>query len=201
MSSNLRKIELEKTIKEIEWLGYDIDYHTELLNEVDKDFIKMVESILDRYPKLKEIYLQKEKESFIERENQLQESVVNIQDEIIDNEIPTINEAMEVDKDIKDIYRKIVKLTHPDKVNNKKLNSFYKEATEAYNTFDKVSLYLICINLDIEFKTDIEELKSNINSLRERIMFMESTYSWKWNQLTDKKQKEELALSFIKSKL
>jgi hypothetical protein len=45
---------------------------------------------------------------------------------------------------IRKLYRDIVKVTHPDKVDNKSLNDIYIESTKCYDENDKIGIYKIC---------------------------------------------------------
>jgi DNA gyrase subunit A len=59
-----------------------------------------------------------------------------------------IEDDNQEDDNLKKLYRQVVKVTHPDKVKNKSLNSFYIDATNSYNNDDYINLYLIAIKLD-----------------------------------------------------
>jgi hypothetical protein len=100
---------------------------------------------------------------------------------------------------IKKYYREIVKLTHPDKVQNKKLNDFYITATEYYNDNDLIAIYSICSELYIDYElddNDYELIKMKINNLNQKVKFMESTYTWKWYNVDDS-EKDKVVEQYI----
>ena len=73
---------------------------------------------------------------------------------------------------IKDIFRKIVKLTHPDKTNSDKLINIYISAKKFYEENNLLELYLICINLNIDIDVSdfmVEDLIKTINKKKGRI--------------------------------
>ena len=102
-------------------------------------------------------------------------------------------------KKIKKYYREIVKLTHPDKVQNEKLNEFYITATEYYNDNDLIAIYSICSQLYIDYEledSDYALIKIKIENLNKKISFMESTYTWKWYNVEDS-EKEKVIEQYI----
>ncbi len=197
----LKTLKVKKLFKELDWLNNNLSYNKEMLSNIDHDFMLMVESILDKYPDLKKEYKQKEAEWFIEKEN---ESSIKIDNDLIVDSKVCINNNISKDKELKDLYRKIVKITHPDKVNNTNLNNSYINATKFYEQNDKTNLILIGIdlNIDISFiNLDLEYIENKINTVKDMISFTESTYSWKWYESKSKSEKENLIIHFIKSKL
>jgi len=108
-----------------------------------------------------------------------------------------------IDLPVKKLYRDIVKITHPDKIKNKKLNELYIEATNAYESKDFVTIYKVCSELMINFEYDEEILsiiKSKIEGYKSQILFLESTYTFKWLKSSDD-DKVKVILSFIENKI
>jgi len=100
---------------------------------------------------------------------------------------------------IKKYYREIVKLTHPDKVKNEKLNDFYITATEYYNDNDLIAIYSICSQLYIDYEledSDYALIQIKIDNLNKKISFMESTYTWKWYNV-DETEKQKVIEQYI----
>lgn len=205
---SIEQIKIVKLFKELEWIKSDLSYHKKVVENADNEFMKDVDRILNSNEELKELYKKKENEYFIQSENSTN---TNTLDEYIDTEsseniIDELEEKVESNEDstnIKKLYRQIVKLTHPDKVKNKSLNSFYIDATEYYNNNDLFGLCLIAIKLDIDIsKQDIDsnKIEELISSEKNKIKFIQSTYSWLWFE-ADSKQKDKIVLSFIKNKI
>ena len=73
---------------------------------------------------------------------------------------------------VKKIYREIVKITHPDKSNKKSHNDIYVKATEYYNMNDKISLYKLATELDIDYDIEYDdniEIQRRIDEFKGRI--------------------------------
>lgn len=199
--------------KELDYLKSDLEYHKQLLSEIDSEFMSMVNDILERNQELKNMYSEKEfkftelsESKEIELSKNKEDIDNNLNDAVFDEEINDIDEEKSEVEDIelKTIYRKIVKITHPDKVKNDWLNKIYIDATKYYNLKDKPSLYLICLDLNIEFSMDninIEDINFSIRETKNMINFTESTYSWIWSQMDNIDDKEKLILKFIKQKI
>jgi hypothetical protein len=103
---------------------------------------------------------------------------------------------------IKKIYRNIVKKTHPDKIIDSKLNTDYIEATQAYDNNSLTDMILICernnIPYDIELE-DKEEFIKETELLKSKILMLERTYSWRWFNSKEEKDKNAIILDYIKT--
>ena len=103
---------------------------------------------------------------------------------------------------MKKIYREIVKLTHPDKVDNPELNELYTIATIAYDEYDLFELYFIAKDLKIHFKLTLDETKI-LNDLiqvkRDEIVKIERSFVWLWMNSPNQEEKDRLVTSFISS--
>ena len=105
---------------------------------------------------------------------------------------------------IKKLYREVAKLTHPDKVNDIKLNDIYIKSTKSYDENDLISIYAICSELNIDYESEESDnifISQRINVLKERISFMESTFTWKWHTADDNVQKDDILMNYIRAQL
>jgi hypothetical protein len=151
---------------------------------------------LDTYPELRSIYKDRISNTFINSSK--------IEPNIDDIEVDVLIIKPTIDSDVKKIYRKIVKSTHPDKIKNPKLNELYLEATSAYETNDLVTLYKVSSELMIEFEWSesiLEQVKDKIINYKSQISFLESTYTFKWLKSSSEDDKLKIVLSFIENKL
>jgi len=219
--NKLKQLEAKKLLKELEFIESDYDYKNELISEADNEFLNNVNRFLDSQPKLKEIFDKsinnKIDEMIKQKENEINEikEVENKQDESDDEDkekfenIDSIKDSeVENSEDIKSpklkkLYREIAKVTHPDKVKDKKLNEYYLKATSMYDKSDLAGIYSICDELRIDY--DIEEddyglIFSKIKQLKDRIGFIESTFAWKWFY-ADEREKELIVVTYIKMRL
>ena len=190
---NIKKLEIKKLFKELDFLESDYEYRNEVINAVDSNFIEEVYSILERNPELKTIYDEKYEV----------ETVSEADDVIIHSEEQQIIDRIESSPKIRKLYREIVKITHPDKVTNTSFNDTYIKATEYYKINDELNIYKICSKLDIDYdieEVDNKEINKRIDSIKNRINFLENTFTYQW-YISDERNKITILLKFIENKL
>ena len=199
--NRLQFLQTKKLFKELEYMESDFEYRNEIISEADSDFISKVNNFLEEHPKLKEIYDEK-------IDNHIQKGILKNTEEIIEffEEEQVEEEIFEEVKlpKVKKLYREIVKLTHPDKVDQKSLNDLYLTATKYYDRNDKIGLYKVCTELDIDYDLDDEDnqiIESKIDDLKRRIEFLESTFTWQWINTDGEKEKLEMMIQFIRMRL
>ncbi len=192
---NIKKLEIKKLFKELDFLESDYEYRNEVINAVDSNFIEEVYSILERNPELKTIYDEKYEV----------ETVSEADDVIIHSEEQQIIDRIESSPKIRKLYREIVKITHPDKVKNTNLNDAYIKATGYYDINDYIGVYKINFQLGIEdyelCEENIEiEIKDRINNIKNKIDFLEKTFTYQW-YISGERDKQNILLKFIENKL
>jgi hypothetical protein len=195
----IKLLEVKKLLKELDYIESDYEYRNEIITEADSDFMRKVNIFLNDYPELKELYDKKISDKI--------NSIINSSVDIIDDISEVLEQEVIVDIKpikIKKLYREIVKITHPDKVDNKSLNDIYIESTKFYEDNDKISIYKICTYLDIEYDIDIEDdkiIESKIEIIKNRIAFLESTFTYQWIKMEDDAKKTEMMINFIKTRI
>jgi hypothetical protein len=218
--NKFKQLEQKKILKELDYIETDFEFKNEIISEVDSEFINNVNEFLKERPVLKEKFDKKMGKKFDDatdnksndENNKDEEGGEKVNpDQIEDNlnDDGDISEEVEIEPKkekspkVKKIYREIVKLTHPDKVKVKKLNDLYLKATEYYESDDITGLYTICNELGIEYEldeSDNESILLKIKSLKGKIGFIESTFTWKWYSAKEK-EKENLILNYIQLQL
>ena len=201
--NRLQFLQTKKLFKELEYMESDFEYRNEIISEADSDFISKVNNFLEEHPSLKEIYDEK-------IDTHIQKSILRNTEEVIElfEEVEeVIEEEIFVETKlpkVKKLYREIVKLTHPDKVDQKSLNDLYLTATKYYDNNDKIGLYKVCTELEIDYDLDDEDnqiIESKIDDLKRRIEFLESTFTWQWINTDGEKEKLEMMIQFIRMRL
>ena len=200
--NRLQFLQTKKLFKELEYMESDFEYRNEIISEADSDFISKVNNFLEEHPSLKEIYDEK-------IDTHIQQSILRNTEEVIElfEEEEEIEEEIFVETKlpkVKKLYREIVKLTHPDKVDQKSLNDLYLTATKYYDNNDKIGLYKVCTELDIDYDLDDDDnqiIESKIDDLKRRIEFLESTFTWQWINTDGEKEKLEMMIQFIRMRL
>jgi hypothetical protein len=215
MDNKIKNLEVKKMLKELDFIETDYEYRTEIVSVADSDFMNNINEFLSKNPELKNIYDKKINDNIEKTINDIKsksEEVFDNTEENIDNDVDNDNKDSEIVEDeyinsmneksseLKKIYREIVKLTHPDKVKDKKLNDFYIKSTDLYNDNDKIGLYKICDELGISYdidENDTDIIEDKINTLKKKISFLESTFTWKWLNTKDEKLRDKILLDFI----
>jgi hypothetical protein len=193
----IKQLEIKKLFKELDYVQSDFDYRNEVISDADNTFLTGVNEFLENNPDLKELYNNKINE--VIEKNITENSEEPIEEEEEEEDTKDVKSSK-----IKKLYREIVKLTHPDKTDNKKLNEYYIQGTECYNDNDKIGMYIICGELNIEYEMDDDDnthIKTKIDVLKGKIDFIESTFTYKWAGLETEEEKIELIKSFILMKI
>ena len=197
----IKLLEIKKLFKELDYVQSDFEYRSEIISEADTNFLNGVNNFLDGHPELKELYESKVNErinQFIHTDSY--EPIEQTQDNYEELEIVLDDKSPKVKK----LYREIVKITHPDKSDKKSHNDIYIKATEYYDMNDKIGIYKICTELDIDYDIEYEdniEIQKRIDDLKGRITFLESTFTYQWIRIDDELQKNEMMINFIKMRI
>lgn len=215
--NKLQLLQVKKLLKELDFIESDFEYRNEVIGGADLEFITSINKFLQDNPELKEIYDRKmtEKIEQLMREKtppadqvtpEVRQADGSISEpEIEDQEIePKESTTHLQDQQLKNLYRQIVKRTHPDKIDNKRLNDIYLKATAYYNQKNKIGIYGVCNEISIAYEIepeDLELMQIEINKFQQKISFIESTYTWKWFNLADGEEKDQLILEYIKIKI
>jgi hypothetical protein len=211
--NKLKSLEIKKLLKELEFTESDFEYRNLAVSEADSLFINSINDFLYQHPELKKIYDDKITEKInktIEKIQKKSNDETEKLDENVQDDISPIEEEHKNDEDktnisqIKKIYREIVKLTHPDKVKSNKHNELYIKSSKYYESGNKIGIYSICNELDIEYEIEEDDvilISEQISNLKNKINFIESTFAWQWYNCEDEMLKSQILLNFIKLKI
>lgn len=183
----------EKLILELNYLFVDLEYHEEVYKEAQEKFKK---SFYEEAQKLN-LNVKKPENNNTTTETGISTIVLESNNTVTD----PIEEVEEENDDniFTSLFKKIVKLTHPDtydkndseNTKEKKLQTFLK----AKKAVDKKSWYeiqKIALELGIELpepsKEQIKWLEKEITRIKERITFITSTYAWVWFHKEENKE-------------
>ena len=212
--NKLKSLEIKKLLKELEFIESDFEYRNLAVSEADSLFINSISEFLNQHPELKKIYDDKITEKInktIERiQKKSNDGIENSENQNVQDDISHIEEIQKDDEDktnisqIKKLYREIVKLTHPDKVKSNKHNELYIKSSKYYESGNKIGIYSICNELDIEYEIEEDDvilISEQISSIKNKINFIESTFAWQWYNCEDEMLKSQILLNFIKLKI
>tara|TARA_R100000406_G_scaffold19056_1_gene11678 strand:+ start:546 stop:1124 length:579 start_codon:yes stop_codon:yes gene_type:complete len=121
-----------------------------------------------------------------------------------ENDSTENNNTEEVETDKKNpskisrtLYRRISKITHPDKVKSDFLNNYFKKASSAYSDNDMPTLINIASHLDIDFSDlDLDDIPTEINNdifnKTMKIANLKGSLAWCWAMATTEEEKEKI---------
>ncbi len=213
--SKLKSLQIKRLLKELDYIESELEYRSELVNEADSQFLLEINYFLEENPELKKIYnniIDVKVEQII---RQKVEAEFDFSDESVKNEDKNLENKQEeetendenkinVSPKIKSLYREIVKMTHPDINKKREMNDIYINATKMYSLNDKIGIYKICSELNIDYDVDEEdevEISKKINDTKDRINFIESTLTWKWYSSSDEQIKKKIMLDYIRLRM
>tara|TARA_B100000927_G_scaffold98960_1_gene80063 strand:+ start:3634 stop:4263 length:630 start_codon:yes stop_codon:yes gene_type:complete len=124
--------------------------------------------------------------------------------EEINKEDSHVNESTKspINKTLKNIFREIVKKTHPDKTNSEELIDIYIKSKELYDKEDFLGLIYNCKILNIKPDLTLDDVKSinkSLNNKREEIYKLKKTWVYIWATSENKKEKESKIKMFCKT--
>ena len=188
MDDKINDLKVAKIIQEYTFLKTDEELKRELINLNKQEFLEIINNRLGEF---EDEALKPQEIPSEPKEIKKIEPKINIDE--IDNNTKV---------KLKKIYREIVKLTHPDKVNSEELIELYIQAKDAYESFDLFELYFIGKTLKLNFKLTLEETKV-LNELIElkknEIKTLESSFVWLWLNTNDEIEKNIIVYRFLKT--
>lgn len=203
--NKLHQLEVRRLLKELDYIKSDYEYKNEIVFEADNSFMRSLNDFLERNVVLKELFDKKINRKIDEmiRERSTENVIESVPDAVEESTEIVILEKF-VDEKLRKIYRGIAKKTHPDKISDVRLNDIYIMASKMYESNDVMGIYSICDQLGIPYELTIEDsekLKSQISMMKERVGFMESTFTWKWYHTEDEGERSRILVEYIKSKI
>jgi hypothetical protein len=208
MMSRLQQLEIKRLLKELEFFESDFEYKNEIIFEADNNFIKCVNVFLEENTDVKKVFderINKKIDDMLAAKAAKNLELAEVQESESEDIETEYDEQEKTDiQRIKKIYREIAKKTHPDKVDDKTLNNLYIKATSSYEKNDIIEIYAICDILGIVHEmseNDCVLIRAKIETMRQSIKFMESTYTWKWHHSDDDSEKNEIVINYIKTQI
>ncbi len=185
MSDKLKKLQIKKLVQEYDFLCSEDEYRKTLIDDSKNTFLDEVNRTRKELnmppPNLKPII-------------EPNEDVVKK-----DNKPKNVSELTK--NKIKKIYREIVKLTHPDRVNSEELIEVYHRATIATDNYNILELFQICVDLKIYIELDLEDvdvLNFLIQNKKDEIKKIDSSFIWLWINAKEEGEKNKVVELFVK---
>tara|TARA_R100001443_G_scaffold103816_1_gene112277 strand:+ start:630 stop:1184 length:555 start_codon:yes stop_codon:yes gene_type:complete len=170
----------DESPKNIKKLVFHAQYVSEDLEETQEKFMKFKEQFYKDFPDEYEKMMKRAKELSKDKKDEELEK-----------------EKKQKSKDMKKLYRRISKATHPDKVDSEVLTGYFSEASEAYNDGDLATLFVIASTLNIK-TSDIDstevsdELEKYIQKGEAETRDIKLTLAWSWAHAKTDEEKEKI---------
>jgi len=196
---HLKDLEIKRLFKELEFVESDYIYQSELIEVSNEAFFEKVDNFLENFPELKIIFEEKTQRNV---EVKTDVSVIELVD-VEDDEAVAVTEAMPKEPGLKQMFRKVVKSTHPDKITNHKLNRLYLTANQAYENNNLPVMLQVCseLEIDINYGEYFDMISDRIKQFNAKMTFLKNTYTYKWMKEDNVEIKNKILLDFIKTKV
>jgi hypothetical protein len=190
MPDDILKMKHHKLLFELKFLYADLQYHQTIMNGATSTF--------------QEEFLKYIKEASL-HDILFPEEVPEASAQ--DVETPDSQELFELDKksvstEVKHLYRKVVAITHPDKLVNlsdqekEHRGSIFLKASAAAQQDNLFALQQIALDLGIELSPPTEKqldiFEKEATSIRVQTGEMKKTYAWNWHTATDAEEKQRI---------
>ena len=184
MDDRLKKLEIKKLLKEYNYLMTDDEFKKEIVDEHKSAFLEKVGEIRKDIPPTTPPQTPPQTSPQPKQEDKINSNIV----------------SDSTKKKVRKIYREIVKLTHPDKINSDKYLDMYVNATKAADEYNIFDLFIICVELNIEIELDFEDtdvLNFLIQSKKNEIKKVESSFIWLWINAKNEEDKAKIVNMFV----
>lgn len=179
MSEKLKNLKLDLLLKELKLLDSEKDYIDEFTTHYSPVFMEELSN---------NGYIAQAPTGETNNHN-----IKNSQKNIID-----VNDDDK--KLIKNIFRTIAKVSHPDKTPNQYKNKLYDEAQIAYDENNLLVLYKIAKKLNIEIEININTLtllEKIVEDKKKQLKSVETSFLWLWANAETQEKKDQLINQFL----
>jgi hypothetical protein len=187
---DLLTLEMNILLNKISSLKNEIDYKNQKIEVISKGFYEELNKglVFEEEPEVIEEVKEDEKEEVLNQDIKDGEDKINDVNESIDENETEKAIKNELPTDIKNIFRKIVFLTHPDKIKNDDKDKdikmkYYLDVQKSAQKNDIANILIIAnkLSIEIEVQNDYKEiLKQEICNLELQTKNLEYTNVWVW---------------------
>lgn len=185
MNDRLKQLEIQKLMQEYSYLMLDSQYKDELIDDARNRFMETVRNVMGKpptpHPTTQDV-------------DQQQQQSANKQ-RVDPSTVDPLTRAK-----VKQLYRNIAKVTHPDRAITDEHTDAYVRATKAADEFDLFELYGICALLGIHYMIDYNDrplLQQHIKHKREQLKSIEQSYIWLWANAETQEEQDRLVKQFV----
>lgn len=207
--------EYRKLLSEIEFLSSNLEYHEAVLEIASKEFreslkeVSREEGCYERFfpPEVEEQNLSEKDQHIVPQEDPVPEGNkpppdTESQEEKLQQPKKTPNR-----KEVKELYRKIVAETHPDKLlglseqEKERRKRLFIEATNALEKDDLGKMQQVAIKLGLDLGSACTEkvitLRDEALKIRTKIKQIKDTFAWVWYNASNEAEKKKIVKVYI----
>ena len=195
MADDLLKMKHHKLLFELKFLYADLEYHQTLMNDATREFQEEFLGHLKRVGLYEAL--------FPEAPPEPQQEVP----EDPDSEDLFELDKKSVSKEVKSLYRKVVAITHPDKLiklseqERSHREAIFLKASEAAQEDNLFALQQVALDLGIPLEKPTEKqlqiFEKEANGVRAKTNDMRQTYAWKWHSATCPDERGEIMRNYV----
>ena len=180
--------------KNIKKLVLQSQYVVEDYNEVNEKMSEYKEEFYKAFPEEYKKMIESRSNDNVPISGSVSEPEPESEDEEYGQEI---KEEHAQSATMKMLYRRITKITHPDKVESEFLTSYFKRASTAYSESDISELFTIATTLNIDI-SDIDsedialELENSIRVKGFETAMVKGSLAWAWAMAETEEQKQRV---------
>lgn len=184
MNDRLKQLEIQKLMQEYSYLILDAQYKDELVDDARGKFMNIVYEKMGKSP----------------TPSPTSQDVGPIEENASKPTVDSSTVDPLIRAKVKQIYRSIAKITHPDRAVTDEHVDAYVRATKAADEFDLFELYGVCAMLGIHYIVDFNDkplLQQHIKNKREKLQSIEQSYVWLWANAETEEEKDRLIQQFV----
>jgi len=177
----LKKLEIQKLLKEYDLLKLDEEYKKEVIDKYTSKFIEEVNCGV--------------KQPDVDSEVKPINKDIKVIKKIADEEL-----TPETKKLMKKIFRDVMKKTHPDAIKTDEFLGLYNSAKLAYDTNDLIGLSVIGneLNVEVNLKEEhVSTLRLLLNMEKQKFVDFEKSYLWLWVHTKSDEDKDKIIQLYV----
>ena len=105
------------------------------------------------------------------------------------------------DPELRNIYKKIIEKTHPDKIGSNLHSDIFSKATKAYKENNAAELVFaaLSVNIKVDLLSDkiLPEINQEVLNLEKQIHEKTASFAWLWHLSKTEEEKEKIAKKLI----
>ena len=209
---SLLDIEYRKLLSEVDFLSSNLEYHEAVVEYAKKEFEEQLKAISKEEGVYDKFFPDESKTESAEEPEE--EGIIPCSEPPPKSTPPPAGddkikqpEKKATRKEVKELYRRIVAETHPDKLlglsdqESDRRKKMFIKATAALERDDLGKMQQVAIELGIDLgeasSAKVVVLREEASKIRDRIRTIKGTYAWIWHEATSEKERKKIIKMYI----